>query len=658
MLEQEELCKNAIKKGRLKVVKRPVLIAIIGYIIGIIMGLYFNFSIALFYIPIIVIYFFKKTLKISKKEFKLISLKRYFRYVKLIFNFKVIIILIIFSIISNFIVIFQNKKYKSLYTNNQLISGEAVVIGEKQEKEYNNIYKIKYNKTYVYLKIDKKSTIELNYGDKIKFSGSFIEPKENKNTGGFNYKNYLKTLKIYGTIKVNKIEILEKEKQNFILKYAHLISKKIKEKVNLNLDKEKADILIGILIGDTEEIEEELKENFRISNISHVLAVSGMHVTYIIIGINLLFKTKLGKRKLNFIIIIVLIFYMFITGFSASIVRAAIMAILIIGSKIMYRKNDVWNSIAISLFCILIYNPFLITSMGLQFSYLGTIGIIVFYKNVYVVLENIKITSKKLKYQINKKDTKAIEKIKNILAVTISAQLAIMPIMIYHTNLFSIYFFITNLLVSIIIGPIIILGIIAVIMSFIINPCAKVIFTIIKLLVDILIFISKISQLPFAKLYIPTPKIWQICLFYCIIIISKLVHNLYYQKKLNATQIRMRNLIALFKYKMYLNKKRSVMALVLLGVIILLVEFYPKNLKVNFIDVGQGDATFIVTPYNNTILIDGGGSESKNYNIGKNTVLPYILDKGYTKIDYIIISHFDQDHVRWIVIYYARNKSK
>ena len=250
------------------------------------------------------------------------------------------IILIIFSIISNFIVIFQNKKYKSLYTNNQLISGEAVVIGEKQEKEYNNIYKIKYNKTYVYLKIDKKSTIELNYGDKIKFSGSFIEPKENKNTGGFNYKNYLKTLKIYGTIKVNKIEILGKEKQNFILKYAHLISKKIKEKVNLNLDKEKADILIGILIGDTEEIEEELKENFRISNISHVLAVSGMHVTYIIIGINLLFKTKLGKRKLNFIIIIVLIFYMFITGFSASIVRAAIMAILIIGSKIMYRKND------------------------------------------------------------------------------------------------------------------------------------------------------------------------------------------------------------------------------------------------------------------------------------------------------------------------------
>ena len=99
MLEQEELCKNAIKKGRLKVVKRPVLIAIIGYIIGIIMGLYFNFSIALFYIPIIVIYFFKKTLKISKKEFKLISLKRYFRYVKLNFLISKLLLFLLFFLL-------------------------------------------------------------------------------------------------------------------------------------------------------------------------------------------------------------------------------------------------------------------------------------------------------------------------------------------------------------------------------------------------------------------------------------------------------------------------------------------------------------------------------------------------------------------------------
>ena len=62
------------------------------------------------------------------------------------------------------------------------------------------------------------------------------------------------------------------------------------------------------------------------------------------------------------------------------------------------------------------------------------------------------------------------------------------------------------------------------------------------------------------------------------------------------------------------------------------------------IDVGQGDSCLIITPYKKSILIDGGGSES--YNVGKNTLLPYLLDRGIKKIDYAIISHFDTDHVR------------
>ena len=72
----------------------------------------------------------------------------------------------------------------------------------------------------------------------------------------------------------------------------------------------------------------------------------------------------------------------------------------------------------------------------------------------------------------------------------------------------------------------------------------------------------------------------------------------------------------------------------------------PKDLDINFIDVGQGDGTFIKTPKGKTIIVDGGGSET--YDVGKNTLLPYILDRGYTKINYIILSHFDTDHVNAI----------
>ena len=93
--------------------KRPILIAVIGYIIGIIVGLYFNKSIVLIYIPIIALYFIYKFCNKAKKEkFKLLSIKRYFRYIKIYLNSKVILIVIISSLVSNTIVIFQNKNYE------------------------------------------------------------------------------------------------------------------------------------------------------------------------------------------------------------------------------------------------------------------------------------------------------------------------------------------------------------------------------------------------------------------------------------------------------------------------------------------------------------------------------------------------------------------
>jgi len=87
-------------------------------------------------------------------------------------------------------------------------------------------------------------------------------------------------------------------------------------------------------------------------------------------------------------------------------------------------------------------------------------------------------------------------------------------------------------------------------------------------------------------------------------------------------------------------------------------KFIPKDLKIHFVDIGQGDCTFIETPYGKTILIDGGGSSSKDFDVGKSTLLPYVLDRGYTSIDYVFISHFDQDHVRFYPTFATRNKSK
>ena len=76
---------------------------------------------------------------------------------------------------------------------------------------------------------------------------------------------------------------------------------------------------------------------------------------------------------------------------------------------------------------------------------------------------------------------------------------------------------------------------------------------------------------------------------------------------------------------------------------------FQQKLKIHFLDVGQGDSCFIITPNHKTILIDGGGSTSNSFDVGKDTIIPYLLDRGYTKINYVFISHFDQDHVGGIL---------
>lgn len=624
--------------------ERPILVAVIGYIIGILWGLYFNFSIVLCYILMIATYYMiKKFLKSYKKrKFKLLSFSRYSRYLKLIVNSKVIFILMISSIFFNGIVLFQNNQYDNLYQDGENIQITGIVVSQKIEKQYYDLYQVKLlnSKPFrLYIQVSKKSK-ELEYGDKVRLQGEYSKPSKQRNYGGYDDKQYLKTLKIVGRVKVEQVEIIAKRQLNAILQFANTMNLQIKEKIEEIFEEEKSAILKGLLLGEKEDIPEEIKEDFQISNISHVLAISGMHISYLIMGLQLLFKKVMGKKKTRVVTIIFLVLYAFITGFSPSIVRAVSMGIITVGAGLVYRKSDVWNSIAISLLGILLYNPFLILNVGLQLSYLGTIGIILLRATV------LKIFS----YRKGKKEGKIIGKVKEILAVSLSAQIMILPIMLYHFNTIGIYFLITNLLVSVIIGPIIILGFFCMITFFIFSPITNLISLPLNIGMEILNLVSKFSELPLSKIYLPTPSIIGIILYFIGVLVGNQIYSIYHLNHLMPTHKRVKNIIALFQYKFRQKKKKYLKCTFIIFMIFIIgVPFIPKHLKIYFVDVGQGDCTFIVTPQNKTILMDGGGSITDNFDVGKKTLIPYLLDRGYTTIDYVMISHFDQDHVGGIL---------
>ncbi len=316
------------------------------------------------------IYILKKLLKRKlkkKKGFTLLSFHRYFRYVKIIFDQKVIILFIISSVISNFVLMFQEYQYEYLYKE-ETIKVEGIVVSNKEEKEYKNRYIIKvlkvndsekYANTQIYINVKKDEDIK--YGDRIISEGTFSKGSEQRNYRGFHYQLYLKSIKIFGSLNVEKIETLSINNTTYIEKYINDIKIAIGNNIDKILNSRYSQIVKGLILGDTKNLEEELKENFQIANISHVLAVSGMHIVYIVIGIETIFKKILGKRKTKYLIVFSLLFYMYLTGLTSSIVRAGIMGIMHVIAFLVYRKKDIWCSIAFSLMIILIQNPYAIT---------------------------------------------------------------------------------------------------------------------------------------------------------------------------------------------------------------------------------------------------------------------------------------------------------
>ena len=240
------------------------------------MGLYFKRSIVFLYIPIIVIiYLIKMGKKNKKKKLKILNPKRYFRYFKLFINKQALIIIIIFSIISNSIVIYKNIEYEKSFKDEENLEVTAIVLSQKEEKDYNYTYKIKLLKgknknKCLYLKIDKKQEVNLEYGDKIFITGEFQEPQGMRNEGGFNYREYLKSLNIYGSVKAKNIKVIEQNKGNIFMNFTYKISDEIKENIEEFMGEKYSGLLLGLLLGDSSKIDENMEENFKITSLTHI----------------------------------------------------------------------------------------------------------------------------------------------------------------------------------------------------------------------------------------------------------------------------------------------------------------------------------------------------------------------------------------------------
>lgn len=270
----------------------------------------------------------------------------------------------------------------------------------------------------------------------------------------------------------------------------------------------------------------------------------------------------------------------------------------------------------------------------------GTLGIVLFHR----IIDNV--FTFELKNNILQKIALFI---KEMLVITVSAQIIIIPIMALNFNKISIMFWLSNILASPIIAICIIGGFIIIFISFIQLQIAQIVAIPIECFLNLLLLISeKIANIPFANITIATPKLAWIFIYYILLTI------LLYNKRQNKKQYKIEK-------KIIINLKKHAKQILIIASIICIIsygiKFIEPKIYIHFIDVGQGDSTLIITKTGKKILVDGGGTNT-TYDVGKNVLLPYLLDRGITKIDYAIISHFDSDHCLRCANNYGRDESR
>ena len=590
--------------------KRPFLMIAISLVIGVLMGEYLKDKSILFIFAIFLVLIYGI---ITKKT-----------------NYKKILMCTIIIFLASMYTNYLNNKYETMYKqyNETEIFITGVIVSEVKETDYyynvqlqvkqkNKINNTKLN-VYIKKKLIKNKT-DLKYGNKIKVTGEYKEPEVARNYKGFDYKKNLRTKKIYGSITIqNSFEVISCNNGNIIMRGLKSFSIKLKENLSKLLNEKELGIVKGVVLGDTSDLDEDIKENFTNSSLSHMLAVSGAHVSYVIMTVSLIFQSKnFGKKTTKIITMLVLIIFMIITNMSPSVTRAVICMLINIFAGLIYKRPDTINALAISIIFTLILNPFSLFNIGLQLSYAGTIGIICFSK-----LIEAKPKNKIKKY------------IFDSIIVSTSANLVSFPLMAYYFNTISLNFIISNLVVSPVLGLIIILGIITLLTSTISINLAKIVAILLKISVNLIIKMTEIiSNLPIKNILVVTPSIILIAIFYIFL----------FYARFNFEKIKK-------------NWKKFLIITICFCLVVNLIKLEPKNFIIYFVDVGQGDCTLIVTKENKKILIDGGGNS--NTDVGKNILVPYLLDRGILKLDYIIISHFDFDHVRRHFICIRKTKSR
>lgn len=453
-------------------------------------------------------------------------------------------------------------------------------------------YSEKLRKLYVY--VDSDEGIRL--GMRVRVPGELSLSEPERNPGQFDFRSYCLAKGICGSLKGDSVEIVD-SRYLLVQEWLRQVGLSLERRLEIIADKEDVGLLKAILLGEKGDMDNDVYQLYQKNGISHVLAISGLHVSVIGMGLwNGLRKAGAGYWSAGVCAFGMLFCFGSIAGFGSSVVRAVFMMGLSFLAGAFGRTYDLPSAMAVPGMGLILWKPYVLTQASFQLSFLAVFAI--FFPGAYL--------SKRWKLK---------GACQNVWT-SVSIQLVTLPAVLYHSFEIPVYSILLNLVVVPLMTYVLVSGILGLAGSFVWVPLgtfllggAHYILAFYKMACGL------VETVTGAYLVLGRPEFWEIAVYYgCLF---------------GGTVLAVRWRFAL---------------LWLLGVLVL-VPRPPHGLEVTFLDVGQGDGIFVKSGAG-TILVDCGSSQEKT--LGEDLLVPFLKSQGVDCIDTVIVTHGDQDHISGI----------
>ena len=448
---------------------------------------------------------------------------------------------------------------------------------------------------------------ELRIGNTVCCRGELQLLQEATNPGGFDGKAYYRARGIDFLMYADEIQVTD-DGYNVFLQGVIWLRKKACKILDTYLKEVNAGIMKAMLLGNSGTLDSQTRKLYQRNGIAHVLAISGLHIS--ILGsylYKLLRKIGLSYWGAGIPVVLVLLIYGWLTGWSGSTIRAVIMFILLLTGDMIGRTYDMLTALGISCLVILLGNPWRLFDAGFQLSF----GAVLSFGIVVPAVQEL----------VKEWEKGRIRKylLRSFVSGTV-LQAVTAPIVVYYYYEYPMYGVLLNMVVVPCMTLVVLFGFLGMIAGtffpwlawILLRPCEW-------LLNFFYLACDWIEELPGAIWQIGAITLGELILYYLVIVVFYLC----------------------IKHRKYIGSM-----LLILFYVILLLFVEPKKLVITMLDVGQGDCILMQTPDKHHVLFDGGSSSQTG--IGEYIITPAVKYYGSGDLDYVFVSHMDEDHVNGI----------